>query len=74
MNIVLAAIDNTAAARPVLAAAVAFADLLDAEVEAVHAREDGDADGPRRRRGGSGAAPDGRPAVVPALREESGAG
>lgn len=42
MTRVLAAIDNTAAARPVLAAATAFADLLNAEVEALHAREDGD--------------------------------
>jgi nucleotide-binding universal stress UspA family protein len=41
MSKVLAAIDNSAAARPVLSAAVAVAGLLGAEVEAVHAREDG---------------------------------
>jgi nucleotide-binding universal stress UspA family protein len=39
---VLAAIDNSAAARPVLAAAAAFADLLDVEVAAVRVRENGD--------------------------------
>jgi RND family efflux transporter MFP subunit len=38
---VLAAIDNSVAARPVLSAAVAAAELLGADVEAVHAREDG---------------------------------
>lgn len=42
MSTVLAAIDNSAAARPVVRAAVALAELLDAEVAAVHAREDGD--------------------------------
>ena len=42
MRTVLAAIDNSAAARPVLAAAAAFADLLHVEVAAVHVREDGD--------------------------------
>jgi nucleotide-binding universal stress UspA family protein len=41
MSKVLAAVDNTPAARAVLAAAVAFGDLLGAEVEAIHAREDG---------------------------------
>jgi nucleotide-binding universal stress UspA family protein len=41
MTKVLAAVDNTAAARSVLAAAVALGDLLDAEVEAIHVREDG---------------------------------
>jgi nucleotide-binding universal stress UspA family protein len=41
MSKVLAAIDNSAAARPVLSTAVAVAGLLGAEVEAVHAREDG---------------------------------
>jgi nucleotide-binding universal stress UspA family protein len=41
MTTILAAIDNSAAARPVLAVALALADLYDAEVEAVHAREDG---------------------------------
>lgn len=70
---VLAAIDNTAAARPVLAAATAFADLLDAEVEALHAREDGD----RTARAAAEAA--GVPfrisaaSVVPALQEAGGA-
>jgi hypothetical protein len=70
---VLAAIDNTAAARPVLRAATAFADLLNAEVEAIHAREDGD----RIARAAAEAA--GVPLrrtpaqVVPALQEEGGA-
>ena len=41
MSKVLAAIDNSAAARPVLSAAVAVAELLGVDVEAVHAREDG---------------------------------
>ena len=41
MTTVVAAIDNSAAARPVLAVALALAELYDAEVEAVHAREDG---------------------------------
>ena len=41
MSKVLAAIDNSAAARPVLSTAVAVAELLGADVEAVHAREDG---------------------------------
>lgn len=40
MTTVLAALDNTAAARPVLAVAAALAELLDGEVAAVHARED----------------------------------
>lgn len=39
---VIAAVDNSAAARPVLAAALALADLFDAEVEGLHVREDGD--------------------------------
>jgi nucleotide-binding universal stress UspA family protein len=42
MSTVLAAIDNTAAARPVLAAARAMASLLHSDVEALHVREDGD--------------------------------
>jgi len=42
MPLVIAAIDNSAAARPVLAAAAAFGQLLGAQVEAVHvAEEDG---------------------------------
>jgi nucleotide-binding universal stress UspA family protein len=41
MSKVLAAIDNSAAARPVLASAVALAGLLGAELEAIHIREDG---------------------------------
>jgi nucleotide-binding universal stress UspA family protein len=41
MSTIVAAIDNSAAARPVLAGALALADLLGAEVEAVHARENG---------------------------------
>jgi nucleotide-binding universal stress UspA family protein len=72
MTTVVAAIDNTAAARPVLAAAAAFANLLDAEVEAVHAREDGE----RMARAAAEAA--GVPLrtlpapVVAALQEEAG--
>jgi nucleotide-binding universal stress UspA family protein len=42
MTKILAAIDNSAAARPVLAMAVALADLLAVDVEALHIREDGD--------------------------------
>jgi len=42
MNTVLACIDNSAAARPVLALARALAPLFDAEVEAVHVVEDGE--------------------------------
>jgi nucleotide-binding universal stress UspA family protein len=42
MNKILAAIDNSAVARPVLDVASLVADLLGAEIEAVHAREDGD--------------------------------
>lgn len=42
MNKVLAEIDNSAAARPVLAVARALADILSVDVEAVHVREDGD--------------------------------
>jgi nucleotide-binding universal stress UspA family protein len=41
MSKVLAAIDNSAAARPVLSAAIAVADLLGANVAAVHAPENG---------------------------------
>jgi nucleotide-binding universal stress UspA family protein len=41
MTRVLAAIDNSAAASPVLVAAGALAHVLGAEVEAVHVREDG---------------------------------
>lgn len=41
MRIVLAAIDNSAAARPVVEVAERLAVLLDAHVEAVHVREDG---------------------------------
>lgn len=39
---VIAAIDNSAAARPVLGAAGALARLFEASVEALHVREDGD--------------------------------
>jgi nucleotide-binding universal stress UspA family protein len=42
MTKILAAIDNSAAARPVLAVAAALADLLAVDVEALHVREDGD--------------------------------
>jgi nucleotide-binding universal stress UspA family protein len=42
MNKVLAAIDNSAAARPVLAVARTLADVLAVDVEAVHVREDGE--------------------------------
>jgi nucleotide-binding universal stress UspA family protein len=42
MKIVLAALDNSLAARPVLATALALADLLEAAVEAVHVQADGD--------------------------------
>jgi nucleotide-binding universal stress UspA family protein len=42
MNTILAAIDNSAAARPVLAVATALGDLLGLAVEALHAREDGE--------------------------------
>ena len=41
MKKILAAIDNSPAARPVLAVAAAFADLLAVDVEALHVREDG---------------------------------
>jgi nucleotide-binding universal stress UspA family protein len=41
MRIVLAALDNSAAARPVVEVAQRLAALLDARVEAVHVREDG---------------------------------
>jgi nucleotide-binding universal stress UspA family protein len=41
MSKVLAALDNSAAAKPVLSAAAAVARLLGAEIEAVHAPEDG---------------------------------
>jgi nucleotide-binding universal stress UspA family protein len=43
MRKVVACVDNSTAARPVLAAAAAIAPLLDATVEAVHVREDGEA-------------------------------
>jgi nucleotide-binding universal stress UspA family protein len=39
---VLAALDNSPAAQPVLATAVAFGDLFDAEVEALHVRTEAD--------------------------------
>jgi nucleotide-binding universal stress UspA family protein len=42
MSRILACIDNSAAARPVLAAARMLAPVLDATVQAVHVREDGD--------------------------------
>ena len=42
MSVVLAAIDNSAAARPVLATAAAVAELMHTGVEAVHVRDDGD--------------------------------
>ena len=42
MNKILAAIDNSAVARPVLDVASAVADLVGAEIEAVHARENGE--------------------------------
>jgi len=42
MTKILAAIDNSAAARPVLAVATALANLLAVDVEALHVREDGD--------------------------------
>lgn len=42
MNKILAAIDNSAVARPVLDVASIVADLLGAKVEAVHARENGE--------------------------------
>ena len=41
MNVVLAAIDNSAAARPVLSTAQAVARLTDADALAIHVREDG---------------------------------
>lgn len=41
MSKLIAAIDDSAAARPVLATATALAQLLQAELEAVHVREDG---------------------------------
>jgi hypothetical protein len=43
MSKVIAAIDNSPAARPVLAASAAIADLLQADLEALHVCEDGDA-------------------------------
>jgi nucleotide-binding universal stress UspA family protein len=43
MSRVIAAIDNTAAARPVLAAGATISRFLEADLEAVHVREDGDA-------------------------------
>jgi nucleotide-binding universal stress UspA family protein len=42
MTRVLAALDNSVAARPVLSTALAVAPLLEAEVEALHVRTDGD--------------------------------
>jgi nucleotide-binding universal stress UspA family protein len=39
---VLAALDNSAAAKPVLATAVTLAELFDAELEALHVRDEGD--------------------------------
>ncbi|MGD0168003.1 MAG: universal stress protein [Gaiellaceae bacterium] len=51
MTKVIAALDNSMAAKPVLSTALAFAALLDAEVEPVHISEDGD----RIARGVSGA-------------------
>jgi hypothetical protein len=42
MKTVLAAVDNSLAGRPVIAAAQALASLLDARVEALHARTNGD--------------------------------
>jgi nucleotide-binding universal stress UspA family protein len=42
MSRILACIDNSAAARPVLAAARMLAPVLNATVQAVHVREDGD--------------------------------
>ena len=43
MSLVIAAIDNSAASRPVLAAALTIARMLGAEAEAVHVVEEGDA-------------------------------
>lgn len=42
MKTVLAALDNSLAGTPVLAAARALASLLEARVEAVHVRTNGD--------------------------------
>jgi nucleotide-binding universal stress UspA family protein len=42
MKKILVAVDNSLAARPVLATARAVADVLDAEVEAIHVRTDGE--------------------------------
>ena len=42
MSRILACIDNSAAARPVLAAARVLAPVLNATVQAVHVRENGD--------------------------------
>jgi len=53
MTKVIAAIDNSAAARPVLEVARALARVLDATAEAVHVREDGDVT-PRAESEGAG--------------------
>jgi hypothetical protein len=42
MSIVIAALDNSAAAEPVVATAIRLAELYSAETRAVHVREDGD--------------------------------
>jgi nucleotide-binding universal stress UspA family protein len=42
MKKIVAAVDNSLAAKPVLASAAALAKLLDAEIEPVHVRVDGD--------------------------------
>jgi nucleotide-binding universal stress UspA family protein len=53
MTKVIAAIDNSPTARPVLDAALALASLLRAEVEAVHVREDGHVEAERAAEGAS---------------------
>jgi nucleotide-binding universal stress UspA family protein len=53
MSRVVAAIDSSAAAQPVLATAAAMAALLGAELEALHVREDGDL-APRAQAGAAG--------------------
>ncbi len=71
MTTVLAALDNSLAAQPVLATATAVAGLLGADVEAVHVRVDGD----RLARGVADAAGlelvEARQPVVEALMEAS---
>ena len=42
MNRILAAVDNSLAATPVLATARSLAPVLDAEVQALHVNVDGD--------------------------------